>query len=275
MYLHLSEQETQAMNSPASFLTIYVLVASAAVVITLLWGMRAAISRAALPAREQRRSFRAGTTLLVGWFLAALSLSWLGFYQGTPMRIPTVEFGLLLPIIAGVLFYWRSAVISRIIAAAPQSLLVGVQLYRVLGIIFLVLFFGGAMPGVFAIPAGAGDLAVGLFALAFALASARGLRGSSGLVRAWNLLGLTDLAVAVTTGFLSSPSPIQSLAIDNPNNLITAFPLVMIPVFLVPLAVLLHLASLAKLGQTETLSDELSPLLTTRGTSSQPGESAL
>jgi hypothetical protein len=64
-------------------------------------------------------------------------------------------------------------------------------------------------------------------------------------------LGLSDLAVAVTTGFLSSPSPIQSLTFDNPNTLITAFPLVMIPVFLVPLAVLLHLASLAKLGLTQ------------------------
>jgi hypothetical protein len=37
----------------------------------------------------------------------------------------------------------------------------------------------------------------------------------------------------------------QLFAFDNPN---TAFPLVLIPVFLVPLAVLLHLASLAKLG---------------------------
>jgi hypothetical protein len=39
---------------------------------------------------------------------------------------------------------------------------------------------------------------------------------------------------------------------SSPNVLIGAFPLVMIPVFLVPLAVLLHLASLGKLRQTET-----------------------
>jgi hypothetical protein len=47
----------------------------------------------------------------------------------------------------------------------------------------------------------------------------------------WNLLGLADIVVAVTTGFLSSPSPIQLFAFDNPNTLIMAFPLVMIPVF--------------------------------------------
>jgi hypothetical protein len=157
---------------------------------------------------------------------------------------------LLLPIIAGVILYWRSSVLKRIAAAAPQSLLVGIQFYRVLGVIFLVLLAGGALPGVFALPAGAGDVAVGLAAPAVAFAFARGLRGSAGLARAWNLFGLADLVVAVTTGFLSSPSPLQKFAFDNSNTLITAFPLVMIPVFLVPLTILLHLASLAKLGRT-------------------------
>jgi len=36
-----------------------------------------------------------------------------------------------------------------------------------------------------------------------------------------------------------------------PNELISAFPLVMVPVFSVPLSILLHLASLKKLRQTE------------------------
>ena len=43
------------MHSSASFLTVYVVVASVATVITVLWGLRAAISRAALTAREQRQ----------------------------------------------------------------------------------------------------------------------------------------------------------------------------------------------------------------------------
>jgi hypothetical protein len=60
------------------------------------------------------------------------------------------------------------------------------------------------------------------------------------------------LIVATVTGFLTSPSPLQMLALDKPNELVTAFPLVMIPVFLVLLAVLLHLASLKKLRQSAT-----------------------
>ena len=244
------------MNSSTSFLTVSVLFASIATVVTILWGLRSAIRRAELSPREQRRSFWTGTTLLVAWFFTALVSSWLGFYQGKPTRVPTIEFGLLLPIIAGLMFYLRSSVLRRIAAAVPQTLLVGIQFYRLLGIIFLVLLAGGALTGVFALPAGTGDVAVGLAAPAVAFAFARGLRGSAGLARAWNLFGLADLLVAVTTGFLSSPSPIQKLAFDNPNTLITAFPLVMVPVFLVPLAILLHLASLAKLGLTQPTPHE-------------------
>jgi len=38
---------------------------------------------------------------------------------------------------------------------------VGVQVYRALGLIFLVLYAGGYLPGLFAWPAGVGDILVG------------------------------------------------------------------------------------------------------------------
>jgi hypothetical protein len=72
-------------------------------------------------------------------------------------------------------------------------------------------------------------------------------RENADLVSIWNIFGLVDLVVAVTTGFLTSPSPLQLFAFDQPNELVSAFPLVLIPVFLVPVSVLLHLTSLAKL----------------------------
>jgi hypothetical protein len=119
---------------------------------------------------------------------------------------------------------------------------------------------------VFALPAGAGDVLVGLLAPIVATAQTRKWRNANALLRAWNFLGLADLAVALTTGFLSSPSPLQRFAFDAPNTLISRYPLVMVPVFLVPLAILLHLASLHKLRQTETVqSTRHSIIATERG----------
>jgi hypothetical protein len=57
---------------------------------------------------------------------------------------------------------------------ARRNLLVGVQIYRVLGVIFLVLFIGGQIPAVVALPTGAVDVVVGLLAPIIARASCVG-----------------------------------------------------------------------------------------------------
>jgi hypothetical protein len=227
-------------NLVPDYLPPYVLIGSVAVVATLLLGLHRAI-------RPRSRPLWIVSALLVAWFFASLWLSGSGFYQGASSRIPTIQYGLLIPIALGVALFWRWPELQRIIESVPQRWIVSVQAYRVLGVIFLVLYAAGRQPGAFAWPAGVGDVLVGLFAPLVGVAYARGWRGSAGLLRAWNLLGIADLVVAVTTAFLTSPSRLQILAFDKPNDLISAFPLAMIPVFLVPLSVLLHFASLEKL----------------------------
>ena len=76
---------------------------------------------------------------------------------------------------------------------------------------------------------------------------ARAPRQSAGLVRTWNVLGILDLVVAVTTGFLTAPSVFQAIDIQPNSDLMTVLPMVMVPIYLVPLSIVLHLASLAKL----------------------------
>src|SRR5271170_661936 len=221
-------------------------IGAAAVVGMLIFGLHRALALAQGPQPGRRRAFWSISALLLAWFLAALQLTWLGFYRGEPSRIPTIQYGLVIPIVAGVLLFWRWPLLRRVIESLPQEWIVSVQAYRVLGLIFLVLLSEGRLPRAFAWPAGVGDVAVGLLAPIVGLAVARHSRGSASLLRAWNLLGIADLVVAVTTGFLTSPSPLQMLAFDRPNDLITRFPLAIIPVFLVPLSILLHLASLEK-----------------------------
>jgi hypothetical protein len=234
-----------------SYLISYLLGGTFAVTITLLFGLDRALRLAHWPAGERQPAVWSIGVLVLAWLGAALLLSWSGFYQGAAHRLPTIPFGLLIPIVIGLGLFWPEGMLKRALRAVPLEWVVGVQVYRVLGLIFLVLYAGKHLPKEFAWPAGLGDVVVGLLAPAVALAYARGSRRAAAYVRAWNLLGLVDLVVALTTGVLTSPSPLQRLAFDAPNELISAFPLALVPVFLVPLSILLHLAALNKLQQTE------------------------
>lgn len=155
----------------------------------------------------------------------------------------------------------------------PQSYLVSVQLYRALGVIFLILWAGGRLPALFAWPAGAGDVAVGLAAPFVAWGYARNASGGASTVGWWNVLGLADLVVAVGTGVLTSPSPLQLFAFGNPSELVSIYPLVLVPTFLVPVSVLMHLASLRKLAREDFSTEDNCDLLIedkSHGTATSP-----
>jgi len=233
-----------------SYLPYFVLASSAAIIATLLFGLRRALSRAGWSSDDQNGVVGISAIVLFGWFGITIALGVLGVYRGASDQIPTIQYGILAPILIGGMLIVRSSTVRRLLESVPQQWLIGVQFYRVLGIIFLVLYAAGKMPGLFAWPAGLGDVLVGVLAPVVAIAHARGPEKNGDLATAWNILGLTDLIVAVATGMATTPSPIQQFAFDLPNELVGAFPLVLIPTYLVPLSVLLHLASLTKLRGT-------------------------
>lgn len=233
------------MTTPA-YLPVAVLGMSIAMIAATLFGLNRALVRASWPEARRAWVLRAAAVLLIGWFAVALALALVGTYEGARDRPPTIQFGILAPVAVGALMIWRSETVARIIDGVPQHWLVGVQVTRALGGTFLLLYAAGLMPGLFAIPAGLGDLAVAALAPAVAYAAARDPQGGASTVIAWNVLGIADFVVAVATGFATGPSPLQVAAFANPNTLIAAFPLVLIPVYLVPLWTVLHMASLAK-----------------------------
>jgi hypothetical protein len=242
-----------SMTIPA-YLPPYVIGGSIAIIAAILVGLRRALAHANWPHGERAQALRVASVVLIGWFAGAVGLALLDVYHGASDRIPTIQFGILIPILIGAALISRSAIVARVIDAVPQSWIVGVQLYRALGAMFLVLYASGKLPGLFAWPAGVGDIAIGLVAPVVALLYARNPHDNSGTVAIWNVLGIADLVVAVGTGFLTTPSPFQVFALDAPNELITVFPLVLIPVFLVPVSILLHVASLTKLSRSLSAS---------------------
>jgi hypothetical protein len=217
-----------------------------AIVAAILWGLWIGLSRTVSAPAARQAAWLTVAVVLVAWMVATWLLAGVGVFQ-PGLRIPFLPLAIILPLIVGFLVLRGEGRIRAAIDAVPPAWLVGLQAYRVLGGNFIVLWAFGAIPGVFALPAGLGDMAVGILALPAAIAVASGTQSGRAAAVAWNLLGIADLTIAVTLGALTAPGPLQALALDHPNLLVGAYPTVMTPAFAVPLSLILHGLSLRQL----------------------------
>jgi hypothetical protein len=195
--------------------------------------------------RSATATWAAGA-FLGAWFIAAYWSASVGFYAPVNgQRVPNIVLALL-PLAIAYAAYLRVPAIRDAVNAIPLEWIVGVQLYRMLGFMFIIEWTLHQLPSAFALPAGIGDVIVGALAVPVAL----GLRGatpakSMGIV--WNLFGIADLIQAVALGYLSSPGPSQLFAFATPNLAISRLPLVLVPIGLVPFSILLHLIAMHRL----------------------------
>jgi hypothetical protein len=119
----------------------------------------------------------------------------------------------------------------------------------VFGSVFLAAGLRGALPAVFVVPAGIGDVLTGLLAVPVAIALATGAAQGRRAAIAWNIFGLADFAVAITLGLITSPGPLQLIVPNVPSIGAGAYPNVLTPAFVVPSSILLHALSLRQLGR--------------------------
>ena len=68
-----------------------------------------------------------------------------------------------------------------------------------------------------------------------------------GLVALWNALGVVDLVTAVALGTTSSPGPLQLFHGEPSSAIMTTVPWVLIPAFLVPSMIFVHLCTFYRL----------------------------
>jgi hypothetical protein len=191
-------------------------------------------------------------TLWGAWVLASVLLAKAEVYRFEPARpVPWLPIGLM-GALAAALLLSRIPVVSRILAQ-PDGLwrLTVPQIFRVAGVTFLVVMALGKLPAVFALPAGLGDMAIGVEAVFVARNLRRGVVGRRAL---WyfNVLGLVDLVVALAIGFAAAPAVVRLLLVSPTTEAISLLPLALIPATVVPLAAALHLLSLRRLMETGT-----------------------
>jgi len=184
------------------------------------------------------------------WFTAILAANLAGAFEPDPTRPPlALAAALALPVIILVAAYRLSARVRTFALGLDLGLLTTIQSWRVLGGMFLVLYAYGMLSGVFAWPAGVGDVAVGI-AVPFAAASlAAGAAGWQRKVLWLNIAGLLDFVGAVGTGLLTSSSALGIIDVAVRSDPMTSLPLALIPTFAVPFFIVVHVISLIQLAR--------------------------
>jgi hypothetical protein len=135
-----------------------------------------------------------------------------------------------IPIAAVAILYSAWPRFRSYLLTLDLRLVLAAQLWRVIGIAFLFALAFGQLPAGFAVPAGIGDLATGIAALAVVLALGNGSL-TRGRLYAFTALGVADFLVADATG----------LSLDPPT--LTAWPLAIFPTIMIPFFAVLHLVA--------------------------------
>jgi hypothetical protein len=190
------------------------------------------------------------TGLLGAWFLVSLSASALHLFRGDPSR-PPLPLGLavLTPLVIFAVWFGYSQEFRRFVLSLNPRTLTFIQTWRTEGFTFLVLYTYGILPGVFALPAGWGDIAIGVTAPLIALNLVNSAHRRAFVL--WNVIGVIDLVTAVTMGttaYLIAPHAAATTAL-------TELPLSLIPTFAVPLFLILHAISIAQARTWNVSSD--------------------
>jgi hypothetical protein len=215
----------------------------------------AVLYRGAIAAGIGRRAAAAVTVasaaVLGSWLVVSGLLAGAGVYSLDPGEaVPWFLVAVAGTLIA-LLLATRIPIVSHILAdpGTPARLALPHTL-RVVGVLFLIVMAQGHLPAAFALPAGLGDIAIGVAAPFVARRLARDT-GRAGAGR-FNVLGILDLIVAGIIGFLL----LELVEVTPSTAPLTLLPLALVPTAAVPLAVALHIVSLRRLSTAAKAEDD-------------------
>jgi hypothetical protein len=194
--------------------------------------------------------FTAG--LIAAWFVFALSASALEWFKNGANRLGIgVAVAATVPIVVFALWFAASKTFRQFTLSLNPQLLTLAQTWRIVGFTFVLLEARDILPAIFALPAGYGDMTIGVTATLVAWKLANPAHRNSFIL--WQLLGIADLVTAVslgTTARLLSPHSPSMVAM-------TVLPLSLVPTFLVPLFLIFHVICIAQARAWSSVYDRL------------------
>src|SRR5438445_3973272 len=182
------------------------------------------------------------------WFVIVVILAATRtLYYEHGLGTPGLGLAIVLPIAILCITAARVQSLREAFHRVPLWLLVGVHTVRLLGVSFIILFAAGRLPAPFAPVAGWGDIFVGATAPVVAWLAYRQTTNARGILWIWNVIGIADLIAAIGLGATSSPGPPRLIFAEPSSAIMTTLPWLLIPGFLVPLLVAVHIGIFVRL----------------------------
>ncbi|MBU7577952.1 MAG: hypothetical protein KAF40_07810 [Flavihumibacter sp.] len=186
--------------------------------------------------------------MLTSWTVLQAILGLLGVYQQTdslPPRILVFGFFPALLILVLYLFFGKG---KGLIAQTNLRTLTGFHSIRILVEIVLLLLFYFQMTSIHMTVEGHNyDILSGVSAVVVALLAGQTVAEKKNLLLWWNIICLLLLFNVIARAILSTPSPLQRWAFDQPNLAVLHFPFNLLPTVIVPLVLVAHLIAIKQL----------------------------
>lgn len=197
--------------------------------------------------RQKIIAFVAVTILLFGWLVLIAVVAGTGHLQNYTALPPRILVAVIPPALA-ISYISVSERVNSLLKVIPPSWLITVQSFRIIMEIFLLLMFlNGAMPKQLTFEGRNFDIITGISAPIFSYLYFYKGSVQKIVILLWNAAGLLLVTNVLLIDIFSVPGPLRKFMNEPSNIIITFYPYVWIPAFIVPFAYLMHILSIKQL----------------------------
>jgi len=181
--------------------------------------------------------------LIMSWLILIITLGINDAYSIKPNEVPvTLITSFIATYTLFILAYRVFPAVRDYLLDLDMRFLIMLSSWRMIGIGFIMLNMFGHLPTLFAYVAGIGDALTAVAAVFLAFNLMKRKEGvAKNVIFRWNTFGLLDFIIAVSLGLLTRTGALLAQSDGVNSELMVAFPMVIIPGFLVQILSLSHI----------------------------------